>query len=235
MVQEDLYSKFANAARDGRISVLREMLDKNEVGIDDANEAGMTGLMVACCCYRADVIRFLIENGANDELKNVHGMTAMDIITQSNHPELGLEKVFDDAKRNRLAAAAEAGDLRAVERIIKLGDDVNGEDIVKECPLKYASNGGHVDVMKYLVEHGADVDKANEYGMTPLMSAVCRFDAKSVRCLIELGADEKLLNNKGRSAETMARDEIIVVLENAVKRRESQKVMPLKRDKGIDR
>ena len=131
--------------------------------------------------------------------------------------------------------AAEAGDLRAVERIIKLGDDVNGNDIVKECPLKYASAGGHVDVMKYLVEHGADVDKANEYGMTPLMGAVCRFNAKSVRCLIELGADEKLLNNEGRSAETMAREEIVVVLENAVKRRESQKVMALKRDKGIDR
>ena len=47
--------------------------------------------------------------------------------------------------------------------------------------------------------------------------------------------NEKLLNNEGRSAETMAREEIVVVLENAVKRRESQKIMALKRDKGIDR
>ena len=234
-MQENSWEKFHNAAREGRVDTLKEMLEKKEIDIDATNEAGMTGLMIACCCYRGNAIRFFIENGANDELKNVHGMTAREILVQSDVPELGLEKIFDDAKRNRLTTAAQEGNLDAVKRMIKLGDDVNGVDMVGDFPLICASGSGHLEVVKHLAVNGAEIDKANEYGMTPLMSAVCRFEEDCVSYLIEQGADEKRLNVDGRSAETMARRNIVDVIKDAVKKRDNQKVLSLTRNDGFNR
>lgn len=52
------------------------------------------------------------------------------------------------------------------------GDDVNGTGEDEEQPPLYlACESGHVDVTRLLIDRGADLDKASEYGETPLYAA----------------------------------------------------------------
>jgi len=58
-----------------------------------------------------------------------------------------------------LLAAAYEGDLQAVRKLIEQGADVNqsvGEQIdMGETAIYYAAEGGHIEMVRYLLEHGA--------------------------------------------------------------------------------
>lgn len=66
--------------------------------------------------------------------------------------------------------------------------------------LHYAATGGHVPVIRLLLEHSAYIDAASPNGSTPLMmAAMYGFDA-SVYELLESGADPMLKNAMGLNA-----------------------------------
>jgi len=48
---------------------------------------------------------------------------------------------------------------------------------------------GNEEIIKYLVEHGADVNKENDYGVTPLFNACSGGYEAITKYLVEQGAD----------------------------------------------
>ena len=52
-----------------------------------------------------------------------------------------------------------------------------------------ASQNGHVDVVRVLLEQGADINKAKNNGATPLLIASQNGHVDVVRVLVEQGAD----------------------------------------------
>ena len=57
-------------------------------------------------------------------------------------------------------------------------------------PLFIAAQNGHLDVVRHLVEVGADKDKARDDGATPLYIAAENGHLDVVRHLVEVGADK---------------------------------------------
>jgi len=57
----------------------------------------------------------------------------------------------------RLVAAAVSGDKSQVKKYLKEGVDVNSVDWDQLTPLIAAASGGHLDVVKVLVNAGADI------------------------------------------------------------------------------
>ncbi len=85
--------------------------------------------------------------------------------------------------------AAIAGDLDQVRRYVEEGGDIDaigGE--YDQTPLGMAVMENHADVAEYLVEQGADVNKANHNGIAPLHVASRSGGIESVRLLVENGA-----------------------------------------------
>ena len=71
---------------------------------------------------------------------------------------------------------------------------------IRDSPLYLASQNGCVDVVRMLLEHGADIDKAANDGCTPLSIASYKGRLrwlKVVRMLLEHGADIDKANNNG--------------------------------------
>jgi ankyrin repeat protein len=64
---------------------------------------------------------------------------------------------------------------------------------------------GNLDVVKYLVEKGADVKAANNYGNTPLHLAADNCNLDIVKYLLEKGADVKAANKVGNTPLHLAR------------------------------
>ena len=76
-------------------------------------------------------------------------------------------------KADQLQEAARKGDAAAVERLLDEGVDVNTKFRYGATALFYACDHGHIEVVKVLLDKGADLTiKDTFYGFTPLMLAV---------------------------------------------------------------
>lgn len=72
-------------------------------------------------------------------------------------------------------------------------------------PLMYGCAGGHVAVVKVLLEAGANVEDHNENGHTPLMEAASAGHVKVAKILLEHGAGINTHSNEFKeSALTLA-------------------------------
>ncbi|MGO8751923.1 MAG: ankyrin repeat domain-containing protein [Thermoguttaceae bacterium] len=165
-----------NYAEDGNIAGVRDELAKN-VDIETRGERdGYTPLMHAVNSANAhrDMVRFLIENGANP---NVVG---------------GLRRT----KNHVLSLAVKSGDP---DKIVTLLD--SGADIGYESPSRYgalidAAYGANyvpdrplASLLRLLIDRGAKLDTVTEYGESAInvASMFGRFDA--VQVLLDAGSD----------------------------------------------
>jgi len=70
---------------------------------------------------------------------------------------------------DNLLAAAEEGNLDAIRGALESGADINAQnEFLKESALHIASSRGHLEIVKYLVENGAELLLTNGTDMTPL-------------------------------------------------------------------
>ena len=61
-----------------------------------------------------------------------------------------------------------------------------------------ASERGHLSIVEYLINHGADVNKANHWGRTPLSIASENGHLSVAKCLFEHGADVNKADKDGK-------------------------------------
>ena len=98
----------------------------------------------------------------------------------------------------------------------------NCTDNYNEEPLlTVAITENFSDIVKILIDSGADVNKPSRWGITPLMRAVLSEKMKFVRMLLKAGADPNIRCKKGFSALDYAKmhqvnPKIIEILEKSV-------------------
>ena len=59
----------------------------------------------------------------------------------------------------------------------------------QETSLCVAAEKGHLDIIRYLVEKGSDIEKEDSYGWTPIGNAASHGHLESTRYLLEQGAN----------------------------------------------
>ncbi len=128
-----------------------------------------------------------------------------------------------------LIQASLDGDMVQVKKLIAAGAPVNvqdchvGFDYVCCTPITCASNKTHLHVVKYLVDHGADVNTVDASGhfpgptgWTPLHYAAFRGSLELTLFLLSKGADSSIANSRGYTAynlaDTLNRSEIKTLL-----------------------
>lgn len=96
-----------------------------------------------------------------------------------------------------LMLAALKNQLSLAQLLILRGADVNQPGWT---PLHYAATGGHIDMMRLLIENHAYLDAESPNGTTPLMMAAHYGSAMATKLLLEEGADPRLKNKLGLNA-----------------------------------
>ena len=108
-----------------------------------------------------------------------------------NTPDEEDDYPLDSYERERLHDAARAGDVEECRRLLDEGYQPGEFDDLGYTPLHYAARGQHLEVMKLLIDSGADVNANEErvIGNTPLGDVAGNCSFAVAELLIEAGAD----------------------------------------------
>ena len=123
---------------------------------------------------------------AGDEILNDYGR---EYFKMSSNPQL--TRVAYECNMLPLTVAASCGDLREVKRLVGAGAEIDGAVEDDWTALLEASGSGHATVVQYLLEQGADVDRADtRWGRTALYQASRAGHADVVEVLLGRDASD---------------------------------------------
>ncbi len=107
---------------------------------------------------------------------------------------------------------AHEGDLEKVKRILEFHPSaINYRGDNNGTPMHSACSAGHLDLVKFLIENGADIEAEDKYGRTPILMGV---NLDIAKYLISKGADyEKTQQNEASVLHTAADDGNIELLQ----------------------
>ncbi len=128
-----------DAAKKGGLKKLKRLV---EAGHDVNQRDGWMAtipLMYAAMRGHTDCVEYLLQNGAQLDLKDRDGKTALHL-------------------------AADGGHLEVIKKLVEKGQDVNRKDWGETTPLMEASGKGHTDCVNWLLENGAQVDMEDILG-----------------------------------------------------------------------
>lgn len=126
---------------------------------------------------------------------NFYKITAILILT-------GFLIIFGNlAFADQIHELAQKGDLEGVKALIEKDPDlVNAKDKDGRTPLHWASHGVHLEIVKFLVDKGADVNAEDSKKVVPLHSLAVRNDAAAIEILIAKGAHVDAKDYGGNTA-----------------------------------
>jgi uncharacterized protein len=153
------------AARSGKVDAAKVLLDAG-ANINAKETWGeQSALMWAAAQSQADMVKFLASNGAN---LNDHGK-----INQWERKVIQEPRPKDMNKGGftPLHYAAREGCAACVHYLLAAGADPDTEDPDRETPLLLALENMHFDTAAVLVKGGADLDKWDLFGRSPVYMA----------------------------------------------------------------
>lgn len=148
----------------------------------DLNDKAAPAFLNAVRCCNEKIVRFIAQSGANITALNKVGNNAYEIALYGKNFEIlpvihELGCTVKDHAGGAFRQAVSARNYKAIDFFIKNGVDINYNkpDMVypfKPTPLSVAVRYVDFDMVKYLVEHGADVKIAEKDGERPYTIAV---------------------------------------------------------------
>jgi ankyrin repeat protein len=174
-----------------------------------------TAFFHACYSGSIEKVKALVTYGANEQHACASGKNSLMLAAEKGHAHivqyLVSRRVINiDAEtisgHRALDLACRKGHLEVVKVMVAAGARVNLQTSDKVMPLGEAVIGGHLHVVKYLVEEaGADENRGTADGMTPLMWAADKNQADIMAYLLgRPGIDIMAKTAKGDTALVLA-------------------------------
>ncbi len=156
-LNQNCVDPFQTACMLGYLELVKKFLDSG-ADSNSANMSGETALMDAVsACGSAELVQFLISKGAEVERADDNGWTALFYAVQSNPAATFIHRKFP-----------------------------SGANLIATQPINNVSENNRViEVVKCLLDHGADVNRRDRKGRTPLTFSLT---PHLTQLLIEAGA-----------------------------------------------
>ncbi|XP_042433734.1 ankyrin-3-like isoform X1 [Zingiber officinale] len=198
-----VFSSITFAAHHGDVASLEVLLRRPEINIDEQDGIADSPVMITVKEGHVEAFRRLVFAGADMNLRNKDGETAIDLLRSKENRELFeqalLEFTLERGETGHFHAlhfAARRGDMAAVRLLTKRrGCDVNALDGEGYTPLMLAAREGHGGTCEALILAGAECRLATRRGETAL--SLARLNAK-----LGKDAEEVILDELARATVT---------------------------------
>jgi ankyrin repeat protein len=205
-------------SREGYVEKLQKMIEEGQVQEDDPHVDGVTALHVAAQGGYVEMVKLLLEAGADVAHKDDSERTPLVLAVQGNFGDVANILVAggsdpntpyvdaDGESHNLLFDAIMVENEEFALLLIEKGADIYQTDEKQVSTLLQASHRGLTEVVKaLLVKHATSgktglVDDASEDGITPLIAASSEGNAESIKLLLEAKVDVNSKDKDGTSA-----------------------------------
>jgi ankyrin repeat protein len=198
------------AAGRGHGAIVRLLLSHSKAELNVKGQRGMTPLLLALSRGYAEVVKYLLEAGADVTLVDEAGNTALYQAVGRGHVEfvrllLSRSKAELNVRGQHgmtpLLLALSRGHAEVAKYLLEAGADVTLADEAGNAALHQAAGRGHGEIVRLLLSHSkAELNVRGECGMTPLLLALSQGHAEVVKYLLEAGADVTLADEAGNTA-----------------------------------
>ena len=155
------------------------ILDHKDTDINLTDQSKNSPLLTAASWGLEDIVKLLIERGADTTIEDELGGTAM-------------------------LRASDEGNTAVVQMMLKYSVDFRNIDKLGRTILHGACANGHSDIARLLVDAGHDINPCGDRGETPLHDAGREGYVTLTETLLELGADPLIKDHSGRTPRLVA-------------------------------
>ena len=166
--------------------------------VNSTNSQGETALHLAVKRRHKRIAEFLLTHGAETDAQNAYGDTPLHYAAEAGQAELVkllLAHHANTSTRNRqqwtFLPLSRKGQDPEILKFLSVGEEKeSGEQKLGETPLHRAAYSGHLQTVKILLSHGADVKASSEYNSkTALHLAAVAGNPAVLTLLLERGAE----------------------------------------------
>ena len=193
------------ASQAGYKEIVRLLVE--DVDLDFQNEDGDTSLMVAIKNQHEEVVKILVNAGANLNIQNENRETALLLAYfYDSMPEItkllieagSYPDIQDESGYTALIAAAEFERKDDIELLISAKADLNIQDKKGQTALFKASTDNYLEIVILLIAAGADLDVPDENMETAFKIASDRDHEEIVQILLDAGTQLSIIEYSKR-------------------------------------
>lgn len=163
------------------------------------NFAGVTALMLACSIGDVQTVRLLRDAGARDAMGDLHGCCASHYALDAPNQHFCKSYYTSIPGKDRVLAQK----LEILEQLesFDIPNDRGISPLLKALK-EFRSDEGNFALL--LIQRGADGNRADNSGYTPLMAAAEHRNQKALKSLVAAGMQLNAQNNRGETALLLA-------------------------------
>ena len=200
IVARNSTSQLIDAADRGLLSIVQYLVrivdaEKRYSFVNEKATNGISPLCAASLEGHYDVMEFLVSSGSEKDYtmnrlkwSTIHwvavsgDVSAMLQLLDEHNPNVAVDTTADDGWIGPYQGptTTEQGNIGG-----------------GRTALHFASSNNHTEMVKLLLQHGADANYADRKGWTPLYRAAAKGHLNTVECLVQHGADINLANHMG--------------------------------------
>lgn len=200
--------QIVQAIKDGDADAARKLVQQDASLAAARDEKGVSAVMLAAYYRQREVLSVLLAANPPLDLFEAAALGKRELAGKLIDDNPSSVTAHSPDGFTPLHLACFFGQPLCAKLLIQKGAYVNeaAENPMKVMPIHSAAAGHHLDIVKLLLENGADANVQQQGGFTALHAAAMNGDESMVEALLKAGANPRLPADDGKTAADMARE-----------------------------